>query len=146
VSNFCNLKQSRVLIMLAITPLVAACSFNMNQNSIIEGVVQTVPLNNGKLLSVGYKVPDVSAQCQLVNDTSRNWAIADSVGGLTKAGAGRQVLQEEAVASVNERPQDGINYVALIIPDQTNLGRVNLTMGKDAQTNYFRCVNPPKPN
>ena len=138
-------KQPHLIAAFLLTPLLAACSFNMNQNSIIEGVVQTAPLSNGKILNVGYKLPDDARQCQLVNTSTRNWAVADSFGGLSKPGGGRQVLQEEAVDSVNQRPQDGINYVALTIPDQSYVGAVNVTVGRDATTSYFRCVNPPQP-
>jgi hypothetical protein len=127
-----------------VIPLLAACSFNMNQNPLMEKVVQTVPLDNGKTLSLGYKPPDDAVGCQLVNESSRNWAMAEAVGGI-KAGGGRQVLQEEAVESVKQRPQDGINYVAFMIPDQTMVGVVNVTMARDATTSYYRCVNPPQP-
>jgi hypothetical protein len=127
-----------------VMPLLAACSFNMNQNPWMEKVVQTVPLDDGKTLNVGYRVPEDAAGCQLVNESSRNWAMAGIAGEL-KIGGGRQVLQEEAVESVKQRPQDGINYVAFMIPDQTNIGVVNVTMARDATTRYYRCVNPPKP-
>jgi hypothetical protein len=127
-----------------VMPLLAACSFNMNQNPLMEKVVQTVPLDNGKTLSVGYRSPEDAAGCQFVNESSRNWTMAETSGEF-KAGGGRQVLQEEAVESVKQRPQDGINYVAFMIPDQTALGVVNITMARDATTRYYRCVNPPKP-
>jgi hypothetical protein len=117
----------------------------MNQNSLMESVVQSAPLDNGKTLNVGYKQPDAAAACQLVNESSRNWSLAQTVGQF-KLGGGRQVLQEEAVESVKQRPQDGINYVALTIPDEATVGIVNVTAGQDAKTDYFRCANPPQPH
>jgi hypothetical protein len=135
----------RLFAVFLLTPLLAACSYTMNQNSSIASVVQSVPLANGKVLNVGYQLPDVAAQCQLINETSRNWAVAQTLGRL-KFGGGRQVLQEEAVASVNRRPQDGINYVAFTIPNETDLGVVNVTVGSNATTSYFSCVTPPQPH
>jgi hypothetical protein len=117
----------------------------MNQNSYMESVVQSVPLGNGKVLNVGYKSPDAVAECQLTNESSRNWSLAQTVGQF-KAGGGRQVLQEEAVESVKQRPQDGINYVALTIPDEAAVGIINVTAAQDAKTSYFRCANPPQPH
>ena len=145
MSRLFKIKQSQLIAAFLLTPLLAACSINMNQNSIIEGVVQTAPLKNGKTLNVGYKMPDDAAQCQLVNDSSRNWAIAQSLGGI-KLGGGRELLLDEAVDSVNQRPQDNINYVALTIPNEGDIGRINVTAGRDATTSYFRCVNPPQPH
>lgn len=127
-----------------VMPLLAACGYSMNQNSLIGSVVQTVPLDNGKTLNVGYKLPDTAAGCQLVNESSRNWSLAQTVGQF-KAGGGRQVLQEEAVDSVKQRPQDGINYVDLTIPNEASVGIINVTAAQDAKTSYFRCANPPQP-
>ena len=134
----------RRLAVLLLLPL-AACSYTMNQNSMMESVVQSVPLGNGNMLSVGSKLPDAAAGCQLVNETSRNWTMAEAVGQF-KMGRGRQVLQEEAVESINQRPQDGINYVVLTIPDEAALGIVIVTAAREAQTSYFRCVSPPSPS
>ena len=117
----------------------------MNQNPMMEGVVQSAPLGDGKVLNVGYKLPDAAAQCQLVNETSRNWAMA-GVTGQFKIGGGREVLQDEAVASVKQRPQDGVNYVALIIPNSAGLGAIDITAGREAKTSYFHCVAPPQPH
>ncbi len=124
--------------------LLSACSYTMNQNAPIANVVQTAPLGDGKVVMVGYKSPDDAAGCQLVNETSRNWAMAQTVGQF-KMGGGRQVLQDEAVASVKQRPQDAINYVALDIPNQAGLGIVNVTAGAEAKTSYFHCATPPQP-
>ncbi len=137
--------QTRLVAILLIVPLLAACSYTMNQNSYMESVVQSVPLGNGKVLNVGYKSPDAVAECQLTNESSRNWSLAQTVGQF-KAGGGRQVLQEEAVESVKQRPQDGINYVALTIPDEAAVGIINVTAAQDAKTSYFRCANPPQPH
>jgi hypothetical protein len=116
----------------------------MNQNPMMESVVQSVPLGDGKMLNVGYKLPDATANCQLVNETSRNWSMAQTVGQM-KMGGGRQVLQDDAVASVKQRPEAGINYVALTIPNEAGLGIVNVTAMRDAKTSYFSCVTPPQP-
>ena len=85
--------QARLFAVLLIAPLFSACSYTMNQNPFMEGVVQSAPLGDGKALAVGYKLPDDAAGCQLVNETSRNWAMA-GVAGQLKFGGGRQVLQE----------------------------------------------------
>jgi hypothetical protein len=127
-----------------LTPFFSGCSYTMNQNPFMEGVVQSAPLGGGKTLNVGYKLPDAAAECQLVNETSRNWAMA-GVAGQLKMGGGREVLQDEAVESVKQRPQDGINYVALTIPNGAGLGIVNVTAMRDAKTSYFRCSSPPQP-
>jgi hypothetical protein len=146
VSNFRKLTKSRwgTVTVCMVMPLLAACSFGMNQNPFMENIVQTVPLDNGTTLSVGFKSPDEASSCQLVNESRRNWAVAQAVGSV-KAGGGRQVLRDEATDSVKQRPQDGINYVALMIPNTTAIGVVNITPTRDAVTSYYRCVNPPKP-
>jgi len=136
--------QTRFLAVVLLMPLLSACSYTMNQNAIMGSVVQSVPLGDGKVLAMGYKLPDPGAQCELVNETSRNWAVAKTVGEV-KAGGGRQVLQEEAVASVKQRPQDGVNYVALTIPNEAGIGIIDVTVMQDAKTSYFRCANPPQP-
>jgi len=143
VSYFLKVRQTRFAAVALIMPLLAACSFNMNQNPYMESVVQSVPLADGKTLSVGYKLPDATAQCQLINESSRNWTVAEAIGQF-KAGRGRQVLQEEAVESIKQRPQDGINYVALTIPNEAAVGVVIVTAARDAKTSYFRCINPPQ--
>lgn len=145
MSYFLMFKQKRFAAAFVLMPLLAACSYTMNQNSLMESVVQTFPLGNGKTVSVGYKLPDAAAQCQAVNQSTRNWSLAQTVGQF-KAGGGRQVLQEEAVESIKQRPQDGINYVALTIPDEAGVGIINVTAGQDAKTDYFRCANPPQPH
>jgi hypothetical protein len=132
----------RVLPVLLLMPLLTACNYTMNQNSIIANDVQSAPLDNGKTLDVGYKLPDAAAACQLIDTTSTNWAIAESKGEL-KFGGGRQVLMEAAVASVNQRPQDGINYVALTIPNETDIISIDVTAEDNATTSYFRCATPP---
>ncbi len=134
-----------LVAVLLLAPLVSACSYTMNQNPFMEGVVQSAPLGDGKTLAVGYKMPDAAAECQLVNETSRNWAMA-GVAGQLKMGGGREVLQDEAVASVKQRPQDGVNYVVLTIPNSAGLGIVNVTAMRDAKTSYFRCASPPQPH
>ena len=141
---FPTVTLKRFAVISLVMPLLAACGYSMNQNSLIESVVQTVPLDNGKTLNVGYKLPDATAECQLVNESSRNWSLAQTVGQF-KAGGGRQVLQEEAVDSVKQRPQDGINYVDLTIPNEASVGIINVTAAQDAKTSYFRCANPPQP-
>jgi hypothetical protein len=128
----------------AVMPLLAACGYSMNQNSLIESVVQTVPPDTGKTLNVGYKLADTAAKCQLVNESNRNWSLAKTVGQF-KAGGGRQVLREEAVDSVKQWPQDGVNYVDLTIPNEASVGIINVTTAQDAKTSYFRCANPPQP-
>ena len=143
MSYFLKVRQTRFAAVALIMPLLAACSFNMNQNPYMESVVQSVPLDDGKTLSVGYKLPDATAQCQLINESSRNWTVAEAIGQF-KAGRGRQVLQEEAVESIKQRPQDGINYVALTIPNEAAVGVVIVTAARDAKTSYFRCINPPQ--
>ncbi|MBB6242436.1 hypothetical protein [Rhodanobacter sp. MP1X3] len=143
MSYFSKITQTRFLAAFLLTALLSACSYNMNQNSIMESVVQTVAVGNGKVLSVGYKLPDASAGCQLINESSRNWYLAQNLG-VVKAGGGRQVLQDEAVESVKQRPQDGINYVALTIPNEAGIGVVNITPTREAKTSYFRCANPPQ--
>jgi hypothetical protein len=145
VSYFIKITQTRFVAVSLVMPLFAACSFNMNQNPLMERVVQSLSLDDGKILYAGYKSPDPDAQCQLINETSRNWYVAKTVGQF-KAGGGRQVLQEDAIASVKQRPQEGINYIALMIPNETNIGVVDVTAGQDAKTSYFRCVNPPQPH
>jgi len=144
VPYFPTVTLKRFAVISLVMPLLAACGYSMNQNSLIESVVQTVPLDNGKTLNVGYKLPDATAECQLVNESSRNWSLAQTVGQF-KAGGGRQVLQEEAVDSVKQRPQDGINYVDLTIPNEASVGIINVTAAQDAKTSYFRCANPPQP-
>jgi hypothetical protein len=144
VSLTANTVQVRLFIVLLLAPVVSACSFTMNQNPFMDGVVQSAPLGDGKTLAVGYKLPEAAAECQLVSETSRNWAMA-GVAGQLKMGGGRQVLQDEAVESVKQRPQDGVNYVALTIPNEAGLGIVNVTAMRDAKTSYFRCANPPQP-
>jgi len=144
VPYFPTVTLQRFAVISLVMPLLAACGYGMNQNSLIESVVQTVPLDNGKTLNVGYKLPDTAAECQLVNESSRNWSLAQTVGQF-KAGGGRQVLQEEAVDSVKQRPQDGINYVDLTIPNEASVGIINVTAAQDAKTSYFRCANPPQP-
>ena len=144
MSYLFNSTQARVCAALLLVPLASACSYNMNQNAMMEGVVQPAPLGAGKVLMVGYKLPDADTQCQLINETSRNWSMAQAVGQL-KMGGGRQVLQEDAVASVKQRPDSGINYVALIIPNEAGLGAINLSVAAEAKTSYFRCANPPQP-
>jgi hypothetical protein len=144
VPYFPTVTLKRFAVISLVMPLLAACGYSMNQNSLIESVVQTVPLDNGKTLNVGYKLPDTAAECQLVNESSRNWSLAQTVGQF-KAGGGRQVLQEEAVDSVKQRPQDGINYVDLTIPNEASVGIINVTAAQDAKTSYFRCANPPQP-
>jgi hypothetical protein len=136
--------QAGLLAVLLMSPLFSACSYTMNQNPFMEGVVQSAPLGAGKTLAVGYKLPEAAAGCELVNETSRNWAMAGAAGDL-KMGGGRQVLRDEAVESVKQRPQDGINYVALTIPNAAGLGIVNVTAMRDAKTSYFRCASPPQP-
>ena len=143
MSYFLKVRQTRFAAVALIMPLLAACSFNMNQNPYMESVVQSVPLDDGKTLSVGYKLPDATAQCQLINESSRNWTVAEAIGQF-KAGRGRQVLQEEAVESIKQRPQDGINYFALTIPNEAAVGVVIVTAARDAKTSYFRCINPPQ--
>jgi len=144
VPYFPTVTLKRFAVISLVMPLLAACGYSMNQNSLIESVVQTVPLDNGKTLNVGYKLPDATAECQLVNESSRNWSLAQTVGQF-KAGGGRQVLQEEAVDSVKKRPQDGINYVDLTIPNEASVGIINVTVAQDAKTSYFRCASPPQP-
>jgi hypothetical protein len=145
VSYTFKITQARLFAAVLLMPLLSACSYTMNQNPFMESVVQSAPLGNGNVLNVGYKLPDDAAQCQLVNETSRNWAMAGAEGQL-KMGGGRQVLQDEAVDSVKQRPQDGINYVALTIPNGAGLGIVNVTAMRDAKTSYFHCTNPPQPH
>ena len=135
--------QVRILVMLLMAPLFSACSYTMNQNPFMAGVVQSLPLGDGNVLGVGYKLPDDAAGCRLVNESSQNCAVAQTVGQF-KAGGGRQVLQENAVASVKQRPQDGVNYVALTIPNEADLGIVNVTAMRDAKISYFHCANPPQ--
>ena len=144
VPYFLTVTLKRFAVISLVMPLLVACGYSMNQNSLIESVVQTVPLDNGKTLNVGYKLPHATAECQLVNESSRNWSLAQTVGQF-KAGGGRQVLQEEAVDSVKQRPQDGINYVDLTIPNEASVGIINVTAAQDAGTSYFRCANPPQP-
>ena len=144
MSYFLKVTQTRLIAVCLVMPLLAACSYTMNQNSAMESVVQSVPLDNGKALNVGYKLPDAAAECQLINESSRNWSLAQTLGQF-KAGGGRQVLQEEALESVKQRPQDGINYVALTIPNEVALGAINITAAQEAKTTYFRCINPPQP-
>lgn len=136
--------QARLVAVILLAPAFSACSYTMNQNPFMEGVVQSAPLGDGKVLNVGYMLPEPAAECQLVNETSRNWAMA-GVEGQLKMGGGRQVLQEEAVASVKQRPQDGVNYVVLTIPNSVGVSIVNVTAGREAKTSYFRCSNPPQP-
>jgi hypothetical protein len=136
--------QARLLAFLLIAPLFSACSYTMNQNPLMEGVVRSASLGDGKTLAVGYKLPEAAAECQLINETSRNWAMA-GVAGQLKMGGGREVLQDEAVESVKQRPQDGVNYVVLTIPNEAGLGIVNVTAMRDAKTSYFRCASPPQP-
>ena len=143
--HIANTAQARLCAILLLAPLFSACSYTMNQNPFMEGVVQSAPLGDGKALAVGYKLPDDAAGCQLVNETSRNWAMA-GVAGQLKFGGGRQVLQDEAVESVKQRPQDGVNYVVLTIPNAAGLGIVNVTAMRDAKTSYFRCASPPQPH
>ncbi len=140
-----KITKTRLLAACLLMPLVSGCSYTMNQNSMMESVVQSVPLGDGKMLNVGYKMPDATANCQLVNETSRNWSMAQTVGQL-KFGGGRQVLQEDAVASVKQRPEAGINYVALTIPNEAGLGAINLSVAADAKTSYFACATPPQPH
>jgi hypothetical protein len=135
----------RALSAIPLAILLSGCSYTMNQNAPIANVVQSAPLGDGKVLMVGYKSPDATAECQLVNETSRNWAMAQTVGQF-KMGGGRQVLQDEAIASVKQRPQDSINYVVLTIPDQAGLGIINVTAGAAATTSYFHCATPPQPH
>jgi len=142
---FSKSAQTRALAIFLLMPILSACSYTMNQNSMMENVVQSVPLGDGKVLAVGYKSPDAGAECQLINESSRNWAMAQTVGQV-KAGGGRQVLQEEAVASVKQRPQDGVNYVALTIPNEAGIGIVDVTVMQNAKTSYFHCANPPQPH
>ena len=137
--------QARLAAAALLVPLLSACSYNMNQNPFMAGVVQSAPLGDGKVLAVGYKLPDDAAGCQLVNETSRNWAMAQTVGQL-KFGGGRQVLQDEAIESVKQRPQDGVNYVALTIPNEAGVGIINVTVAAEAKTSYFRCASPPQPH
>jgi hypothetical protein len=135
---------ARLCAVLILAPLFSACSYTKNQNPLMDKVVVAAPLGNGKALNVGYKLPDPAAGCQLIDESSRNWAKALAVGQF-KAGGGRQVLREEAVGSVKQRPDAGINYVALTIPNEAGLGAVNLSAGADAKTSYFRCASPPQP-
>jgi len=144
VSYLFKFTQTRFFAVSLFMALLSACSYNMNQNSIMESVVQSVALGNGKSLNVGYKLPDASAECQLINESSRNWYVAQNLG-VVKAGGGRQVLQDEAVESVKQRPQDGINYVAFILPNEAGIGAINITPTREAKTSYFRCANPPQP-
>jgi hypothetical protein len=144
VPNIIKITPARLIAAALLMPLLSACSYNMNQNAFMDRVVQSAPLGDGKVLAVGYKLPDDAAGCQLVNETSRNWAMAQTVGQL-KFGGGRQVLQDEAIESVKQRPQDGVNYVALIIPNEAGVGIINVTAGAAAKTNYFRCATPPQP-
>jgi hypothetical protein len=145
VSYCFKVTQAGFFTVFLLMPLLAACSYTMNQNSYMESVVQSVPLDNGKVLNVGYKLPDAAAECQLINESSRNWSVAETLGQF-KAGGGRQVLQEEALESVKQRPQDGIDYVALTIPNEAALGAIIVTAAREAKTSYFRCVNPPQPS
>jgi hypothetical protein len=145
MTHFLKITQMRFFTVVLLMPLLAACGYTVNQNSQMQSVVQSVPLDTGKALNVGYKVPDPAAECQLINESSRNWALAQSLGQI-KFGGGRQVLQEEALESVKQRPQDGINYVALTIPNEVDVGAINVTAARDAKTSYFRCVNPPQPS
>ena len=144
MQSLLNITPKRVFAALMLAPLLSACSYTMNQNAFIDRVVQPAPLGDGKVLMVGYKLPDAETQCQLINETSRNWAEAQTVGEL-KMGGGRQVLQEDAVASVKQRPDAGINYVALTIPNQAGLGVIDLSVASEAKTSYFRCASPPQP-
>jgi len=145
VSYFVSVARARFVAVSLVMPLLAACGYTMNQNSLMESAVQSFPLDSGKLLNVGYKTPDAAAACQLVNESSRNWSLAQTLGQF-KMGGGRQVLWEEAVDSVKQRPQDGINYVDLTIPDEATVGILNVTAAEDAKTSYFRCANPPQPH
>ena len=145
VSYLLKTTQARLAAAALLVPLLSACSYNMNQNPFMAGVVQSAPLGDGKVLAVGYKLPDDAAGCQLVNETSRNWAMAQTVGQL-KFGGGRQVLQDEAIESVKQRPQDGVNYVALTIPNEAGVGIINVTAGASAKTSYFHCASPPQPH
>lgn len=143
--HIAKIVEVRLIAVFLLAPLFSACSYTMNKNPFMENVVQSAPLGDGKILSVGYKLPEDGAQCQLVNETRRNWAMA-GVAGQLKMGGGREVLQDEAVASVKERPQDGVNYVVLTIPNSAGLGIVNVTPMRDAKTSYFRCASPPQPH
>ncbi len=136
-------REARFASILLMAAFLAGCSYTMNQNSAMESVVQSEPLGNGKTLNVGYRLPDAAAECQLTNESSRNWSVAETLGQV-KAGGGRQVLQEEALESVKQRPQDDINYVALTIPDEAGIGAITLTVARQAKTSYFHCVNPPQ--
>lgn len=142
--NVAKTPVARVCAVLVLAPLFSACSYTKNQNPIMAKVVLAAPLGNGKALNVGYKLPDPAAGCQLIDESSRNWAKAQTIGQL-KAGGGRQILQDEAVASVKQRPDAGINYVVLTIPNEAGLGAINLSAGADARTSYFRCASPPQP-
>lgn len=146
MSYFLGITQARSVAVAVslVMPLLAACSYTMNKNPYMDSVVQSVPLGDGKTLNVGYKLPDAAAKCQLINESSRNWYLAESLGHV-KLGGGRQVLQDEALQSVKQRPQVGINYVALTIPNETDIGIIDVTGGQDAKTSYFRCINPSQP-
>jgi hypothetical protein len=144
VSHVAKTTLARLCAVLLLAPLFSGCSFTKNQNGLMDKVVLSAPLGNGKALNVGYKLPDAAAGCQLVDDSSRNWAKVQTVGQL-KAGGGRQVLQEDAVDSVKRRPDAGINYVALTIPNEAGLGVINLSIAAEAKTSYFRCTSPPSP-
>lgn len=142
--HFFKIKQPPAMVVSLLVPLLAACTYTMNQNSLVERSVRAVPLDNGQTVNLGYKLPDAAAACRLVNETSRNWSMAETLGQF-KVGGGRQMLQEAAIESVKERPQDGINYVAFWIPDQATVAAVNVTVLMDATTSYFHCANPPRP-
>lgn len=140
--NISNRTNTHLYAVLLLPLLFSACSFTKNQNSFMDKVVQSAPLGGGKTLNVGYKLPDPAAGCQLVDESSRNWAKAQTIGQV-KAGGGRQVLLDDAVASVKQRPDAGINYVALTIPNEAGLGAINLSVAAEAKTSYFRCTIPP---
>jgi hypothetical protein len=140
-----SLMKPRVFLGLILVPLLSACSYTMNQNPFMGSVVQSQPLGDGKVVNVGYQLPDASAGCQLMDETSRNWAMAQTTGQF-KPGGGRQVLQDDAVAAVKQRPQDDINFIALTIPNEAGVGILNVTAGANAKTSYFHCASPPQPH
>ncbi len=122
---------------------LSACSATINQNGMIKRVVRSERLSNGQVLNIGHKAPAASLHCKTLGSESHNWALSKTEG-MVKMGGGYQQLQDAAVSYANQHKN--VNYAFIDIPNEYNLGAINLTMLRKATITYYQCEVPPAVN
>lgn len=134
-----------VLVMACSLGLLTACSTTENRNGMIEKIVTSHKLANGKTLKIGYKAPLNSWKCHYQNEQSYNWSM-EKMEGMAGFAGGYSKLKDRAVKYANAHKSKNINYVFLNIPNQTSVDGFNVTFMRKAHITYYNCKKPPATN